>query len=208
MARMPSGEPRSVPDPAGDEYDRMVAAQKARAGGEPWYLEHPGLAESLVPVWGSAREAVADAHEGDYVGAAINGGLAVSDAFVAGAVVKGLAKGGLKLAGSNSWKETRRWMGKKGQLQPYQHGHHGIIPQNGWGKIVPDVVKNQQWNVKGMPSPEVHGRIHGPYLGRPQFNVVQRYHYGTPRWAKAATVSTAGRPVEAGRERSQPARGR
>lgn len=51
-------------------------------------------------------------------------------------------------------------MGKKrGMLAPKQHGHHWAIPQNGWGKNVPDRIKNQPWNIKPMPSAEVHGRL-------------------------------------------------
>lgn len=30
MAKMPLGQPRSVPDPAGEQYDRMIAQQRAR----------------------------------------------------------------------------------------------------------------------------------------------------------------------------------
>ena len=38
-----------------------------------------------------------------------------------------------------------------------------------------------------MPNPEIHGRIHGRYRGKPQFNQAQRYWYGTPAWSKVAT---------------------
>jgi hypothetical protein len=37
------------------------------------YVGHPGLWESLIPVWGSGREAIADYQDGDYAGAALNG---------------------------------------------------------------------------------------------------------------------------------------
>ena len=59
---------------------------------------------------------------------------------------------------------------------------------------MPDVVKNRQWNVKPMPSAEVHGRIHGNYRGKPQFNVAERYVHGTPTTAKVATGSAVGHP--------------
>jgi hypothetical protein len=65
-------------------------------------------------------------------------------------------------------------------LAPKQHGHHWAIPQNGWGKNVPDRIKNQPWNIKPMPSAEVHGRLTNSYEGKPQFNAVERYVYGTP----------------------------
>ncbi|UTP38884.1 hypothetical protein M9M90_16910 [Phenylobacterium sp. LH3H17] len=183
------GQPRSVPDPDAEDYAAMVERQKlTNAKQEAGYWStHPGLAESFVPVWGSAPEAIADAHEGDIVGAVGNGLLAVTDLAPGAFVAKGMAKGGLK-AGSHTWKQTRRWMGKQGMLAPGQHGHHGIIPQGGWRKSVPTKVKNQPWNITGTATPETHGRIHGRYSGKPQFTVLQQYRYGTPNWAKATHV--------------------
>jgi len=98
MARMPLGQPRSVPDPEGEAYDEMLRqerlkrdrAEQAPGGRSQSSVGHPGFAESLIPVWGSGREAVADFQEGDYVGAALNGGLAASDLFLAGAAGKAL----------------------------------------------------------------------------------------------------------------------
>ncbi len=246
MARMPTGTPRSVPDPYGDDYDEMMrqwrASQGTPPGGAPpqtsaagtrppptpmtggpapqgtdtslldqagqafsrWQhskpIGHPGFAESLIPVWGSGRDAVADLQEGDYSGAALKGALAVSDLIPAEAVAGSLEKGAWK-GGSHAWSATRKWLGKE-YLEPGQHGHHWLIPQNGWGKDVPDWLKNQPWNIKGMPSPEVHGRIHGRYNG-PQFNPAQRFWYGTPAWVKAVAGEAVGRPAAAGWEASK-----
>lgn len=186
-------QPRSVPDVDGPAYEaamRMQRANNARQE-EEWWRKHPGVAESIVPVWGSAREAVADAAEGDYLGAALNGALAVADlapgAFAAKAATKVGVKGLIK-GGSNTWNATRKWMGKNGLAETGQHVHHGIIPQGGWGKKVPDRVKNQLWNATPMPSPQVHGRIHGPYGGLPRYPLPQRYWIGAPNWAKSAHV--------------------
>ena len=172
---------------------------------------HPGFAESLIPVWGSGREAVADFQEGDYAGGALNTALAASDLFLAGALAKGLLKGGGKAAfyvarkttknGANrtaknpyDWDDyVRPWLGKDGaMLAPRQHGHHWLIPQNGWGKNVPDRIKNQPWNIKPMPDPVTHGRIHHRYGKQPRFNPAQRYWYGTPAWAKVTTGGAVG----------------
>lgn len=165
---------------------------------------HPGFAESLIPVWGSGREAVADFQEGNYAGAALNGALAASDLFLAESIAKGLAKGGFYVAKNVArkapydWnKVVRPWMGKQGFLEAGQHGHHWAIPQNGWGKNLPDAIKNQPWNIKPMPSAEVHGRITGTYKGKPQFNAVERYWYGTPAWSKVATGALLGHPAAA-----------
>jgi hypothetical protein len=158
-----------------------------------WWRNHPGFAESLFPVWGSAREAWADHKDGHDALAVVNGALALSDLSLGSEIAKGAAKGGLKFAGSNTWNATRKWMGKNGFLDAGQHGHHWLIPQNGWGKDIPDIVKNQPWNIKGMPSPEIHGRIHGAYGGKPQFNLLQQLHFGMPTWAKTATVADTAR---------------
>jgi hypothetical protein len=167
-----------------DAQDSVPAGNKAAPS--PWWGAHPGFAESLFPVWGSAREAGADFQGGHNVWGAVNTALALSDLWLGGDIAKGLAKGGFKFAGSNTWNATRKWMGKNGFLDAGQHGHHWLIPQSGWGKDIPDIVKNQPWNIKGMPSPEIHGRIHGNYGGRPQFNVMQQIHFGMPAWAKTA----------------------
>jgi hypothetical protein len=176
-----------------------AAAARSRSS-----VGHPGFAESLIPVWGSGREAVADFQEGNYASAALNGALAASDLFLAESVAKGLAKGGFYVAKNVArkapydWdKVVRPWMGKQGFLEASQHGHHWAIPQNGWGKKVPDAIKNQPWNIKPMPSAEVHGRIAGSYKGKPQFNAAERYWYGTPAWSKVATEALAGHPVAA-----------
>jgi hypothetical protein len=133
----------------------------------------------------------------------INAGLAVSDLFVAGQVAKGVAKGGMKLVGSHTWNATRKWMGRNGMLDFGQHGHHWLIPRNEWGAKIPDVVKNQPWNIKGLDA-ETHGRIHGRYKGKPQYNPVQGAVIGTPGWAKVVAGSDATRagmaPLEHARE--------
>jgi len=165
-----------------DAQDPIPAENKALPS--PWWRNHPGFAESLFPVWGSAREAWVDYHDGHDALAAVNTALALSDLWLGGEIAKGVVKGGFKFAGSNTWNATRKWMGKNGFLDAGQQGHHWLIPQNGWGKDVPDIVKNQPWNIKGMPSREIHGRIHGNYGGMPQFNLMQQLHFGMPAWAK------------------------
>lgn len=173
--------------------------------GEHDSIGHPGFAESLIPVWGSGREAIADFQEGDYWGAALNGGLALSDLFLVTAVEKAIAKGGMyalkgamgKTAASQEWGRVRRKMGDLKMLDPYQHGHHWLIPQNGWGKDIPPRIKNHPLNIQGMPSREVHGRIHGRYKGQPKYEPLEQYWYGTPHWSKVATGSAVGHPAAA-----------
>jgi hypothetical protein len=170
----------------------------------PSLIGHPGLAESLIPVWGSGREALADLQDRDYVGAALNGGLAVSDIFLGGSFAKALAKGGVyaikgpigQAASRQTWKAVRREMGKRGMIGKYVHGHHWAIPNNGWGKAVPDWLKNHPWNIKPLDE-LVHRRIHGRnrQLGLPKYTPAQRYWFGTPDWSKAGAASVVGHPV-------------
>lgn len=168
---------------------------------------HPGFAESLIPVWGSGREAVADFQEGDYAGAALNGALAASDLFLAGSVAKGLAKGGLYMvkgtigedAAKSAWKAVRKDMGDRGLLEKGQHGHHWAIPQRGWGKSVPAAIRNHPLNIKPMPSAQTHWRIEHRVGTKPRFNSAQRYWYGTPDWAKVGTGAAVGHPAAAAR---------
>jgi hypothetical protein len=35
------------------------------------------------------------------------------------------------------------------------------------------------------------------YLGKPQFNALERYVYGTPTWSKVATGAAVGHPTAA-----------
>ena len=133
MARTPRGEPRSVPDPDGEGYDEMLRQQGAnrkadgvRREGKPApplvdWDSHPGFAESLIPFWGSTREAIADAREGDYLGAGLNGVVAVADVMPGTFVIKGLGKAGIKAAlkkgTSTTWKNTQRRMARAGYFE-------------------------------------------------------------------------------------------
>lgn len=213
MARMPAGQPRSVPDAAGEAYDEMLRQERlkrdraeAADGGRKSSVGHPGFAESLIPVWGSGREAVADFQDGDYVGAAANGALAVSDVFLAGAAVKA----GAKIAGraaaaaargkpySTTWNATQKRMKREGYLPKGQQGHHWLIPQNGWGKSVPEAIKNAHWNIKPLDR-TTHGRVHHRVGDLPRYGLVERYLHGTPTTAKVLTGSAIGRPATAGK---------
>jgi hypothetical protein len=165
-------------------------------------MPHPGPIASMVPVLGSAQEAIADAEDHDYLGAAGNAVLAASDGVLVKAIAGGVLKGGLKAAGPYVWRTKpreahgmRKWLGAKGFLEKGEHGHHALIPQNGWGKAVPDFIKNQPWNIKGLDA-VTHGRVHGPYkvdgVQLPRFDFARRAWYGTPDYAKALAARAAG----------------
>ncbi|WP_141653167.1 hypothetical protein [Phenylobacterium immobile] len=93
------------------------------------------------------------------------------------------------------WKKVRERLGKAEYLERGQHGHHWAIPQNQWGKGVPDRIKNHPLNIKPMPDPETHWRIDHRVGDLPRFKPAMRYWHGTPAWGKAAHVDAAGHVV-------------
>jgi RHS repeat-associated protein len=157
----------------------------------------PGLAESFIPVWGSGREAINDFQTGHYVWGTVNGVIAASDAVLIGYGVKALCKGAWKM-GSHTWSATRKWYGKTRELPPNTQVHHWAVPQGGWGKTVPDVVKNQPWNLNPMRDWATHANIHG--YGPDPYNAVGRWWHGTPDWAKIAEGLIAGKSANAARD--------
>jgi hypothetical protein len=148
---------------------------------------------------------IADTQEGDTVGENLNAAATLLDLMDGGYVLDALRKGGRyavtgaigKGPTAAVWKNVRAKMGREGMLSFGQHGHHWLIPQNGWGKIVPDVVKNHPFNIVGMPSREVHGRIHGSFKDKAQYDALHRWWHGTPAGAKAATAGALTHPAGA-----------
>ena len=167
----------------------------------------PSTLESFIPVVGPAWQAASDLQHRDYLGAAFNGGLAVSDLFLGGEILKGVAKGGGVFHGMASrtppfgWPAARKWMKESGFLHPGEEGHHWLIPQNQWGRNIPDWLKNQPWNIMSLDK-VTHGRLRHRMGESPRFNPAQRYLYGTPAWSKAATVSVVGHPAAASQAQS------
>jgi hypothetical protein len=174
---------------------------------KPSSVGHPGLAESLIPVWGSGREALADYQDGDYLGAGLNGALAVSDLFPAADIAKAVGKGGFyairgplfRKAKDQTWKAVSGVMHTPGpfgveMLRDGYEGHHWLIPNNRWGKAFPDWLKNHPLNINELKE-TTHRRIHTRYKGKPRFGPVQRTWVGIPSWAKASAVEAVARPA-------------
>jgi hypothetical protein len=225
MAQAPKGNPRSISDQARDVYaerlrrEALKPEREEAARTDPWWKEHPEFAESLVPVWGSAREAVADVYDHDIPGAFLNGAMALTD-LGGGWTAKALGKTMIKAASKegsrvgltraidpNKWSLARKRMVENGYLEKGQDGHHWLIPQNGWGREFPTSIKNQPWNIKPMPNSKegkaMHGRITNAYtipgetIQRKRYNALDRYIVGTPTWAKAVQAGMIGHPAGA-----------
>ena len=150
----------------------------------------PGFWESMIPVWGSGRAAINNFQEGKWIRGTINTAVAVSDVFLVKAAASGIAKGAFKL-GSHTWGATSKWLTKKGWRQfKGQHMHHWLIKQGGRiGKMVPEIIKNQPWNLMPMKTAALHRALHG----RGTMNAIEKLWHGTPRWFKALGVSIFGR---------------
>ncbi|MBP7815295.1 MAG: hypothetical protein KA085_04165 [Phenylobacterium sp.] len=197
-------QPRSVVDPDKDAYDAMIRDHKARVEGSPGAPPaHPQAApprtfpDSVVADVVEVLKAPTKAHEdwvkGDRVKALTEGAVGATEIYLLGKGGWGLLKGQIKLRPPFAWRTKpweapgmRKWMTERGILEKGQPGHHALIPANGWGKVVPDWIKNQPFNIKGMESAEEHGLVHGRYKGKARFGPLERYIRGTPNWWKAA----------------------
>ena len=148
-----------------------------------------GMGESLIPVWGSIRLAAKDFNDGNYGWAAFNGVMAITDIFLVKSIVVGVGRLATKTAwksGSNTWRATRSWMGRKGMAEPGQEVHHWLIHRNGpIGRNIPDRIKNQPWNLTNMPSdPRIHLALHGKGPLK-SFQIPLTIYY-SPSWIKGS----------------------
>jgi len=103
-------------------------------------------------------------------------------AAVAGALTGGLAEGAFAWkGGSNSWGATRKWLGKNvWDLDKGQEVHHWLIEQGSKiGKMVPNSIKNQPWNLNPMVSNAWHDFLHN-------LDPITRTILGAPGWAQGA----------------------
>jgi RHS repeat-associated protein len=123
----------------------------------------------------------------------------VALASAGGALGGGLLNGIGKLKkGSNTWGATSKWLrGKNGPGGAYspQTGHqyhHWFIEQNSMvGKLVPDAIKNQPWNLNPIKK-VAHDLIHGNAPGGVQYGSFMRWLEGTPGWAKGVELGISG----------------
>lgn len=197
--------------------DTGPSLNSTRLPPDPEHSLPDALTSGLVKALGSARRARRKWEEGHQVEATKDAALGLPDLYFDGALIKGMLKsGGAKFVGPHVWRTppwkapgARRWLGEKGFLNPNEPGHHWLIPLNGWGKAIPDFIKNQPWNIKGGLDAVTHGRIHGPYkvdgVKLAQFGVVRRFWDGTPAYAKAFVAGLIPRPDESHPPEAPPA---
>lgn len=170
--------------PSGGDLDAglmTLLPDLAAATWNTWLNHHdpgsPGFAESLIPVWGSGREALHDfATDHPYWGT-LNTALAVSDVLLVKAFYEDLAKVGwkgmVKLSGSHEWKAIRKWLNDVHASDfKYQQFHHWLVSRRNMRLIiraitnqvgfqhyreVKEVIEfifNQRWNLKALGTKE------------------------------------------------------
>lgn len=154
--------------------------------------DNVGFGESIIPVWGSWRSAMYNAHQGNYLAAALYTGLAISDIFL----VKSIITAGVKIidetafkTGSHEWKTTRAWLGRTGQAAKGQAVHHWALSQKTIEDFGLETIGNQPWNLMPMESQVFHQAIHG--VGPNAFGVFGQIIHGTPVWFKSLLIYEA-----------------
>ena len=157
-------------------------------------IEKPGSGESMIPMYGAGINASYNFQEGNYGWGAFYTAMAISDVFLIKSMAQAFGKGCWKV-GSHSWSATRRWYGKHWNLPKYTEVHHWLIRQGSWfGSKVPEVVKNQPWNLVPIyktseySSRVLHMAVHGS-KATVKLGYAKWFWYGTPQYVKAATLS-------------------
>jgi hypothetical protein len=161
-------------------------------------IPRPNFAESFIPVVGPAWEATADLQDGNYAGAAFNGAMAVADALPLGVAVKGLnaARKGITILkdGSVTADAARKMLKARGLVRSGEEVHH-TVPLNGLGRNVED-WRNHFAFLKPLPK-EIHRRLTGSWMGKPEFDPIRKIWYGTTDWQKAVPTGVAGYAADA-----------
>ncbi len=177
--------------PTIEDLDALIMPE-GRSVGEP------GSLESLIPIWGSARSAINHFQNGRWFQGSFQTAMAVSDVFLVKSIAT-MASKGLWKFGSHSWGATRKWLGKRGYADKYQHVHHGVVEQASYRGTQWESLFNQPWNLKPLnPKPgysmdQWHKMIEGKLPG---LNPAERWWYGTPDWIRYVEMSYGGRLVE------------
>ncbi len=212
---MPRGEPRSVPDPAGDLYDEWVRRKRAEelAGqggsgaqwvGSPALLEAqdattigpppPGIQE-FIPVVGPALDAVDDARNGRPLSAVGDVASAILDLGLADTgldIAKAGAKGVLNNVGRRTAEAARKQLRRRGVAGVGQEINHSF-QLNGMSRTVEN-WRNHPAFLKVLPTAS-HRRLTGSWDGKPKYDPVRGLWVNTPTWMKTVPAWVFGRAL-------------
>lgn len=143
-------------------------------------VKAPGKLEQFIPIWGSSRQAINDFQEGRDIWGTVNSAFAVIDVLS----ITSLARLFVAEAFRNAeWKAVRNAIGKAGAVESQQQIHHWVVPRNGWGKSVPNWVKNNPLNLVPMPVGESGAAIHTAIHTGGPIGWGARFIYSPP-WVK------------------------
>lgn len=212
MATMPRGQPRSVPDEAGDQYDREIGRRQGVGAAEGPFasfqsgppIPRPSLAMSLVPVIGPAWDAAADLQEGDYAGAALNTAFAAADLLPVGVAVRGVrsARAGIGVLkpGSVTGNASAKMMRARGVAGQGEEIHHSIALK-GKSRTAQD-PRNHFALLKVLPIDD-HRRLTGSWRGQPRYDPLRRIWYGTTDWQKVVPTTVVAKGADAAEGHNQ-----
>ena len=158
----------------------------------------PSFGESLVPILGATRAACNDFAEGRLFWGSLNAAVAFSDIAIATAVVKGVSRGAVKLGRTYTWGVVGPWYRHTRSVADGVDAHHWLIPRGGGGRLVPDWIKSQPWNLVPVPAALHRRGIHGRQSGL--LNVSELV-YGTPTWFTASPMFLVGHSLQGPRAR-------
>ena len=156
----------------------------------------PGFWTGLIPIYGSGRSAINDFQTGHWGWGLVQTGLAISDVFLVKSLATAVGKVGIeglaKLGGSSVWRTSvRPWLTEVGWAEfKGQQFHHWLVPQSGWGRMVPNGIKNQPWNLVRMPEgaagQALHTMLRGGTWGAAgdTMSMAERLWFGSPTWSK------------------------
>lgn len=157
---------------------------------------------------------VDDFQNGNYAMGMFNMAMMVSDCFMVGTVVKGVAKFGFKASmnvGNMSWKGVRRRITEKGMHDfPGQHMHHLIKQKHYLDNPTLKFLLNQPFMVtklaqgyryKGIDYTMngFHMLLDGRTVYGQSMSPLERIWYGSNNFHKAAAGSALGATIRAGR---------
>lgn len=147
----------------------------------------PNFWWSLVPVIGSGWQAIHDFQTGHWGWGIVNTALAISDVFLVKSLVVDLGKvvgkvgleGLVKSEGSHTWEATTKWLTTQGWREfQGETFHHWLVPRGGWGRMVPDILKNQPYNLMRMPEGEAGRLFQNAIEGHGRASLVRQSRMG------------------------------
>lgn len=189
--RLSDGSSSQLPSTAWGGSPAMREAQDARSATplDPEGLRHLPVTGPIIDAYEAAKRGDILAALGDGVSAVADVALIDTGVGVAGAVSRRTAWNTGKMTGN----AVRAQMKRRG-VTPAGHDLHHTFELNGIPRKAEN-WRNHPAFMKVLPHPD-HMRLHGPYLGLPEYDDLQKLWVGTPRWMKTVAIGLGPRLVQ------------